>query len=390
MKNLAALISCVVTAVVSLAGQAHAQSAAAPATPQAPILPMKIKFRHVTQYFTQGIDDDARYSKIEAVLDPDGPEVILTDKTMNRRVFYSGSTNRIEALQAHGVDAYPAEIRIDNFLTADSYSAHRIRLQDTYGQGIDWQFVSEQIVPHANPEVVSQPNDQGFLVIYAPRRASPAPGTVVTIRGKEHAAPSAPPGAYQGWYAEDLTIAQIVSGTELLAIEASPSNLSEGAQWKLKGPGGQESQVVVKSVADGKLVMEQINQDGHDTGGLSYELQMNNDGYSLRSVSLTAHSNTFWLFFDPGLPLLSNQEADQLNIAFDIAENELAAIATGKLTVHKSPGVERVTWEFDTPESARSNSFESAVSVIPQGVIDEGEKRICATTSCSAVSDDPQ
>jgi hypothetical protein len=391
MKNLAVLLSCVVGAVICFAGHAQAQSGAEHAALQAPILPMEIKFRHADQYLIQVIEDDTRYSKIEAVLDSDRSEIILTDKTMNRRAFYSSSSNRIDALQAHGVDAYPASIRIDNALTADSHSVYRIRFQDTYGQSIDWQFVAERVVPHANPEVISQPNDQGVLFVYAPRHASPAAGTLVSIDGKEHAVPTAAAHeVYQGWYSEDLTIAQIVSGTEFLAIVASPSNLNEGAQWKLKEPGGQEREAVVRSVSEGKLVIQQQNQEGQDAGGLSYELEINNDGYILRSVSLTAHSNTLWLFFDPGLPLPTDREADRLNIAFNIAENELAAIATGKLTVHQSRGVERVKWEFDAPESVRSNSFESAVSVIPEGAASDGKNVVCATTSCSDITDDPQ
>ena len=143
MKNLTVLISCVAGAVICFAGHAQAQSGSEHAALQAPVLPMEITFRHANQYLIQVIEDDARYSKIEAVLDSDRSEIILTDKTMNRRAFYTSSSNRIDALQARGADAYPASIRIDNALTADSHSVYRIRLQDTYGQSIDWQFVGE-------------------------------------------------------------------------------------------------------------------------------------------------------------------------------------------------------------------------------------------------------
>jgi hypothetical protein len=389
MKNLAVLILCA-SAAVCLAGRAQAQPRSGNERPQAPILPLEIKFRHVNQYFAQAIEGDSRYSRIEVVFASDGSEIILTDRTMNRRAFYSGSPNRVDVLRAEGADAYTAVIQIDNFPTAGMYFAYRIRFQDTYGQEIDWRFFTQQIVAHADPEVMAEPNDLGFAVIYAPRRASPAAGTVVTIKGREHAAlASASGGAYKGWYAEDLTIAQIVSGTELLAIQASPSNLTEGAQWNLKGPAG-ESTVVVKSVSEGKLEMEQTSPDGQNAQLLSYRLETNNDGYYLKSVSVLAHGNTLWLFFDPGLPLPSNQEAHASDIAFNIAENEQATIASGKLTVHKYPGVERIVWQFDTPDSARSSTFESAVNILPESAVGDGKKAICPAAGCRNVSDDPQ
>ena len=91
-------------------GHLHAQSQPAESALQVPILPMEIKFRHATQYLYQAIPEDARYSEITALIDGENCEVILLDKTMNRRAFYSNSQKRIDVLQAHGVDAYRTDL----------------------------------------------------------------------------------------------------------------------------------------------------------------------------------------------------------------------------------------------------------------------------------------
>lgn len=358
MKKLGIAILCIVSLFCG-AGYVDAQSQAAP---QVPILPMEIKFRHARQYFYQAIGDDSRYSQITAVADGDHSEVILLERTTNRRAFYSSSQKRIDVLQAHGVDAYRTDVRIENSSTSDGHPGYRIRFQDIRGEQIDWQFIAGEMVLHAKPEVAAQPNDDGFLCIYAPRRATAAAGTAVTIAGRKYSTVSSGTNGGQAWYAEDLTTAQIVAGTQILTVQASPSALAEGATWKLQATGGQESQIVASKSSEGEFVMQ---HNLPDAGYLRYELEQTEEGYRVQSVSLTAESNTLWLFFDPGLPLLSKHEVNRLNIAFAIAENEEAAIARGNLTVQQSGGVERLAWNFDIPESARTSGFETAVNLIP-------------------------
>jgi hypothetical protein len=361
MKKLGILI----LSMVSLScggGYLHAQSQPAQAALQVPILPMEIKFRHATQYFYQAIGDDSRYSQISAVVDDGHSEVILLDRTMNRRAFYSSSQKRIDVLQAHGVDAYQTDVRVESSNPIEGRPVYRIRFQDTRGDQIDWQFIAAEMVQHAKPEVVTQPNDDGFLCIYAPRRATAAVGTAVTIAGRKYSPLASGTDGVQAWYAEDLTTAQIVAGTQILTVQASPSALAEGATWKLRTTGGLESQIVASKDSEGELVMQ---HNLPDAGYLKYELEQTEEGYRVQSVSLTAQSNTLWLFFDPGLPLLSNHGVDRLNIAFAIAENEETTIARGNLTVHQSRGVERLAWNFEIPESARTSGFETAVNMIP-------------------------
>src|SRR5215470_19902279 len=83
----------------------RAQVPATALTPEAPVLPMDIKFRHVPQYFEQSLTGDPRYARIEAVVDEERCDIILLDKTTNTEAFYSSLNRRADALAADGVDA---------------------------------------------------------------------------------------------------------------------------------------------------------------------------------------------------------------------------------------------------------------------------------------------
>ena len=133
MKKLTVATVMLAWSLFCLAGPLRAQ-ARKPVTSQAPIVPMEIEFRYVPQYFMQLIEDNARYSRIEALINDGQCEVILTDKTMNKRVFYANSQERIHVLQASGAEAHLAPVEVAEFMTVDSNPAQRIRLRDAFGQ----------------------------------------------------------------------------------------------------------------------------------------------------------------------------------------------------------------------------------------------------------------
>lgn len=202
MKNLAAFIFYLTVTVICIAEPVRAQSDPGNAAPDAPVVPMEIRFRHASQYFMQRIKDDPRYSEIEAVLDPDRTEVILTDKATNTRAFYSRSQHRVDVLHAHGAKAYLASIKIHNSATG-SHSSYWIRLQDNFGQKIGWHFIVDETVPQVWPGVVSQQTEHGVVWIYARRRAAPAEDTAVNIGGRElPALASSHDEDYQALYAK--------------------------------------------------------------------------------------------------------------------------------------------------------------------------------------------
>jgi len=99
------------------------------------MLPMNVKFRFVPQYFIQSVEDDPHYARIEALVDEGRCEVVLLDKTMNRKTFYSTLSRKVDALKANGADAYATPIDFEAFTLGDSTPLFRIRLHDRILQG---------------------------------------------------------------------------------------------------------------------------------------------------------------------------------------------------------------------------------------------------------------
>ena len=365
MKKASAAIVVLACSFFCLVGPIMAQAPKSAST-EAPVIPMKIKFSHVPQYFMQLIDDDPRYSRIEALINGGEREVILTDKTTNRSTFYANSQKRIDALQGSGAEAYFAAIEVGEFTTSDANPAHRIRLQDTFGQEIRWQFVTGEVVPHARPEIMFQSNGSGLAWVYAPRRAAPAAGTSLTIGDRQYQAQASGPGGdYRGFHSMDMAIAQFVPVTELWSVERSPIGLIEAEKWDLRGEAGQERLLVIKKISDQEASIEQIDLNDPDFADVLLDLDRSHGRYSLRSISITSHSNTMWIFFDPELPLPAHNMDDEMTATFTVAENEQASVANGTVVVRRAMDAEHMAWRFDEPQSAKGEAFETGVNLIP-------------------------
>src|SRR5215468_2413420 len=94
---------------VIAARQAPAGASSAPF----PILPLIADFEYVSQNFIQFINDNPRYSMIEAIIDKADPpvyQVILNEKGSSRRVYYSNSEPRVKYLTGIGREARLAKI----------------------------------------------------------------------------------------------------------------------------------------------------------------------------------------------------------------------------------------------------------------------------------------
>jgi hypothetical protein len=142
IQNLIALIILAIFVFFCDASAMRAQVPATALTPETPVLPMDIKFRHVPHYFEQSFTGDPRYARIEALVDEQGCDIILLDKTMNREVVYSNMKRRGDALAAEGIDAYTTPVDFRASSTDDSQSLFLFHFHDRFGQSVRWQFVA--------------------------------------------------------------------------------------------------------------------------------------------------------------------------------------------------------------------------------------------------------
>jgi len=240
------------------AGVVRAQS------PEAPLLPMNVEFRHVPQYLEESISDDPLYARIEALLDENGCDVILLEKSTNREVLYSFSKRRVDAQAANGRDAYITPVGFAAF-AANSSPAFVIHFQDRFGNEILWKFAVGEIVPNTLPKVIFRTDNSGIGFLYAPHRAPSVAGTTLTIAGREYVPKSKQSDdALAAFYATDMTIGQILTGTDFWAVESSPADLVQTAKWNLGGDGGRLRTLAVKELSSTEASIEQFDVNHPD------------------------------------------------------------------------------------------------------------------------------
>jgi hypothetical protein len=364
----------------------QAQAPAGALTSPVPVLPMNVKFRYVPQYLVQSVEDDPRYARIEALVDEGRCEVVLLDRTTNRRIVYSTLSRKVDALKANGEDAYATRINFEAFTLGDSTPLFRIRFHDRIGQVIEWGLVAGQMVPHASPEVISRTDDSGIAFFYVPRRAAAAVGTSLTIGDREYRPEPTQARARLGtFYATDMTIGQILPGTQLWRVESGPVSLAEAAQWDLRGEGGRQSMLAIKQLYDTGALIDQTELCDPDAPEVILTLVRSGDSHSLRLMSATAHGNTLWIFFGPDLPLPEHQTDDKTIVTFTVAENEDASIASGRLVVRRGFDTEHLEWQFESPDLAKGEVFETGVNLIPK----DTEQGKCMSEDCSIRSQKP-
>ena len=365
-------------ALLSCAFFCHASVMRAQA-PEAPVLPMDIEFRYVPMYFEQSFRDDPRYARIEALVEEDRCDVILLDKTTNREAFYSTSILRPDALAANGADAYTTQIDLAISSTVDSYPLFVIHFHDQFGQEVTWQFVAGEIVPHSSPEVIFHTDSSGVTLLYAPRRATGVAGTTLTIAEREYLPESQSGEAAAAFYATDVTIGQILPGTDLWNVEGSPADIAQTAKWDLSGDGRRQRVLAVEQFTNTEAVVDQIDLQDPDAPRVVLNVVRVNDAYELRWLSFETHFNTLWIFFGPSLPLPARQADDKTIVTFTVAENEQATVATGELEVQRAVDAEHVLWHFETPSVARGTTLETGVNLIPGA----REQAKCDEKDCS-------
>ena len=184
--------------------------------PEAPLPPMNVEFRYVPQYLQESISDDPLYGRIEALLDENGCDVILLEKSTDREAFYSISKRRVDALAANGSDAYVTPIDFETSSPSDAPTTFLVHFQDRFGNEILWKFAVGEIVAHASPEVIFHTDNPGIGFLYVPRRAPSADSTTLTIAGRQYLPESRQSDdALGAFYTTNMTLEQILPSTDL-------------------------------------------------------------------------------------------------------------------------------------------------------------------------------
>jgi hypothetical protein len=344
-----------------------------------PVVPMNMRFHVVPQYFVQLINDDPKYSRIEALIDndPGRPlyEIILADKTTANRIIYSNSQTTVNTLKRAGKAAYQANIQFALSTQTDSISTYQFGLRDISGQQIIWNFVVSPKTTKAHAGFMVRPNTSGFVLMGLDQRAAAMPGTTLVIGNARYPmsttqestgvqAEAADSGTF---YGTNLTVAEIMPGAELWSIDAFPDGLKSGEKWILHTSGGQKRVLTIKSVIDDRIAIDQVDQDG--SFSVRMDVRRSHDDLLLSSLSVTRQSHSFRITFIPELPFPTPGLTDTTTVSFVVSEDSQTDIAHGSLLVRRRFSDENVDWKFDAPDWARARSLETGASVLIESVI---------------------
>jgi hypothetical protein len=364
----------------------NAQSREEQSAAQAPILPLMVHFRLVPEYFTQLLENDPLFSKIEAFVDNDPRqpwyEVVLTYKATGASVFYCNSQQWVRVLRNAGWEAYAAPIEFAGPGTAESRPMYRIDLHDRFGEEIRWQFVPSLLATPGGNAFISQPDTFGFMLIHATHRAPAGAGTVLTIGGHKNIGVI---GTYQAYYATDLTVAALIPGTELWSVESRPINFAKGETWTLQSEDGQERFLSIERTSDNQVSINQTERQDAQCASVELEVQQVNNSLTLRSVTLTLQTDVLRISFKPELPFPTPTSADRTNVDFSMTENQ-TIIASGKLLVLRAFDAEHLLWMFDAPDWAKEHSFETGANVIPSVQRHDSGWTRCVVDDCSIMA----
>lgn len=337
-----------------------------------PIVPMNVRFQYVPQYFAEIIGNDQRYGSIEALIDNDSLqpwyEVVLTDRTTGRRIFYLNSLEGVTILRAEGTIAHYAAITFTPVERPDANPTYRIGLSDSYGQDIVWTFIVNPRITEAETRFTSPLAASGFVIMHASRRLAAAQGTMVTI-GKETEAANlsgSPDGresvSYQAFAAKDLVVAEIAPGTQPWLVDSSPAQLSEGAEWTVHTNGAPPRQITIERISGDQMQIRQVEPDNPFSSPAQLDVLRQNNGFALRSILFARQSHTLRISFEPSLPLPAVGLEDSTDAQFSVGEDN-TPIAHGKVSVARTLATEHVSWWFSAPNWARTSTFDSGVNL---------------------------
>lgn len=348
-----------------------------------PIVPMNFRFRFVPQYFVQRIDDDPKYSRIEALID-DGLskpwyEIILSDKTTGDRIIYSNSEETVNTLRGVGKTAYRSNIQFEFLPQKDSVSMYQIGLRDAAGQPITWKFAVRPKTLGDQSGFMVRPNASGFVLMGLDQRAAAMPGTTLIIGNAHYPVTSTRESTgvqfdaanSRAFYGTGLTVAEIMPGAELWLVDSLPDALKADEKWILHTSGGEKRVLTIESVIDDQVVIDQVDQDRSLHVRLGVR-RVHGD-LLLGSLLVMRQSHSFRITFIPELPFPAAGLDDTTNIHFIVSEDSQPDIANGNLLARRRFSDEYIQWKFDAPDWARARSIETGASVLNESLINRAK-----------------
>lgn len=342
-----------------------------------PVMPLIVEYEYVPQYFMQWISDDPQYSMIEAQVSKSNPpiyQIVLTEKGSRRQVYYCNSEAKVKALVSVGNEAHFTPI---DFKATESDAAsptYGFAFRDARGQPIIWRFIFGSQVSERGAGLTPRPTTPGLLLTYRNRGSVAKEGTAVQIGDRVSEAEvwkeiSAPPHfiAYRGSYTEGMNIGTFLLGKETWRVTSAPSELREGAEWKLTSDRGRERTLRITARRGDELT---ITESGSQTTSATLELNAlaTPQGLALSSILLKSGLGAMRITFKPELQIrLDSAAANNTEVAFQIDQGNREKVAQGSVFLERQGNRMLLRWQPKSPDWARSRGLNTAINLDATG-----------------------
>ncbi len=342
-----------------------------------PIIPIIAEYEYTPVYLSQDIKGHPKYWRINAVFDPaeaSSVEIVLIEKGTNKRVYYCNSPINVEKRKAFGDEAILTRIDFKPSESDKQLPIYGFGFLDKNKQPVLWR-----VIPTGTPSIRGAglnnvTGKKALRIEYRDIGTTVGEGTAVKIGDKVFEAEpwtaiSSPPFfyAFHGSFTLGRHMGALRFGSEKWQVTSRPATLKKGEQWVLKNDRGYERTLKIVSNNKKELVIDEKNSLNPNAALLKIVLHITPDGYSLHSVKTRSRKQEMRINFEPELPLLTTNSAI-FEGKFTINQGEHKSVVAGKITrKHNGNKAFSLKWEPMSPSWAKSKSFETKLSLEPQG-----------------------
>jgi hypothetical protein len=368
-------VVCTVFALWLLSFTAGARQA--PETKRPPlilILPALVEYEYAPLYLMQWIDDHPQYAMIEAIVRQTAPplcQVILTERETRRRVYYCNLEERVKELARDGREAHLAAIDFKTARNAEGPQSYGLALSDKRGQAVRWRFLPAAEPSERGAGLTPMASAPGLRLEYRDLGTAAGAGSAVQIGDRvSEAAPwpeiSSPPYfvAYRGSVTLGRHIGALPTGKESWRIISTPSELREGAEWRMINDRGRERVLKVAARRGDSLTITEAGAPNHQSSTLTLQARAIGDDLAIQSMLLTGGSQTMRVSFKPELNLATLPAASGVETDFQIDQGKAERIAHGVITLDRQGEALRLRWRPKAPDWARTRALETTIKLV--------------------------
>lgn len=330
-----------------------------------PIVPLLIEYEYAPLHLMQWINDHPQYTMIEAIVHQAGTplyQVILTEKETRQRVYYCNAEAKVKELARNGREAHLAAIDFKTASNAEGPSLYGLALSDKRGQPVRWRFLPATAPSERGAGLTPLAAAPGLRLEYRDLGTAAGAGSAVQIGDTVSEAAAWPEissapyfVAYRGSISLGRHLGALPPGKESWQVTSAPTELREGAEWKVVNERGRERTLKITARQSDLLTIREVGAPSFQSSILTLQARATDDGLAIQSAHLISGSQTMRLSFKPELNLAAAPAAGKsAETTFQIDQGKVERIAQGVVTLDRQGEGLRLRWQPKAPDWART------------------------------------